>query len=262
MKLVLPVICAIALTGCDFEGVGHQGLHEQLRDEVFFPRSLVVDKFDEIHLDDDETILRNLDEPPLYNLRFNDDAKVIRLLWKPSLHPPVVMRAWRANNENRIRVTRPEGFIRQADGTPSFNSLVSQGHEDFQGIDSTYSIPDETWNDLVALSEFPDIWEPLSKIQRAYGESLRDGDTWVVEKVFDGDYLHNRFPNPRFDPVAVGDSRSYKSTVKLGEFLVSLLPGDPPKWERYGGETGDTGNVPSVSGPFDPFTENGANKPE
>lgn len=68
------------MAGCDFDKAGQENLHEQLRDEAFFPRSLVIDEFDEIRLKEDETILRRLDEPTLYHLSFDKDAEAIRLL--------------------------------------------------------------------------------------------------------------------------------------------------------------------------------------
>ena len=146
MKPVLAISCILVLSGCDDDNAGHETVQEQIRDELFFPRSLVGGQFNEIRLNDDETILRSVREPTLFHLRSDQDAEAIRLLWKPALHPPVVVRAWRVDGESWIRVTRPTGFVRQPDGTPSFNSPVVEGHEEFTGIDSTYPIPDDAWN--------------------------------------------------------------------------------------------------------------------
>ena len=213
----------------------------------FFPESLVRDEIDAVRLEDHETILRSVGEPSLYQLSSFEDVICVRLLWKPSLDPPVVIRAWRKDEAAWIRVSRPEGFVRDAAGLPHFEASAEIG------MDSTYQVPDHSWNRLMAFSSDSGIWQPLTELQRAFGDSITDGENWVLEKIDNGEYSYNQFPKPRLDPVEVGETRSYRSTVELGEFLVSLLPEEPPEWKRYRGDPEAFGGVTPGSGPVDPF---------
>lgn len=202
-----------------------------------FPEELIAETGNNVPFESWEKVLTEVSEPPLHNLA---DLTCFRLIWHPSLDYPVVIRAWRYRGHAWIRYCSPGGFQSGVGAVSPF--------------DHTYPVELGDWEKLVSGAKDPEIWRPLTELQIAYGQSILDGESWLIEKVVGGSYACSHISQPRLNDEVTEERRDYTPIAKWGDSLVSLLPEETRVRERFG-----VGTMPSYL-PREPV-ENGVPDP-
>ena len=168
-KAVITVSCPMVILGDDSD----------MDSILYYPSSVIYnqvnpynDGFDTIRNRHYSRHLRVMGEPRLFNEKSHDATEVLRFLWLRTFHNPIAIRLELKNGKTtyRLRATQLSGQGGYDPGLIKAASIIDLGKQDSHTIK-------ELITDCV-LGELIDI----EKVR------VKDGSSWVIELVRDGQY--------------------------------------------------------------------------